>query len=181
MTPQQHIEVATAVYEGVSFHGVDPGTLFAAAPLYSEWAGGGAVRGTIEQAAACATQRERAAEDLKAAGQEGSIGGKGKPAERLAAALGIEFSEARSMIRKAKGGNVKVSLEIKEAIGFEVEMDDVGGSSGGEQQKMPGTVEDYSAFEVDSKGGGTDESVEVATSGGGDEYEYEPEAADDFM
>ena len=77
MTPQQHIEVATAVYEGVSFHGVDPGPMFAAAPLYAGWADGGAVRAAVEQAAARAAQRERAAEALKAAGEEGSIGGKG--------------------------------------------------------------------------------------------------------
>jgi hypothetical protein len=85
------------------------------------------------------------------------------------------------MIRKAKGGDVQVSLEIAEAIGFEVQMDEpptVGATVGAK----PGTGEDYSAFAVDGKGGCVDESVDESvevTPGGGEEYE--PEGDDGFM
>ena len=37
-------------------------------------------------------------------------------------AIGIDFSEARGMIRKAKGGDVQTALLIADTIGFEVQM-----------------------------------------------------------
>ena len=49
----------------------------------------------------------------------------GKPAERLAEALGIEFEAAREMIRDAKAGDADLRVKIRDAIGFEVAEPDI--------------------------------------------------------
>ena len=96
--------------------------MFEAAPLYADWCdgeAGGPARQAIEAAAAQAEERKHVA----AAARQGG-GMVGKPADRLAAALGIEFKAAREMIRKARAGDVALCLEIHEAIGFEVQVDE---------------------------------------------------------
>jgi hypothetical protein len=68
-TPSEHREVCAAVFDAVSFHGVNPAELLAAAPLFAEWTvAGSPVRATVEAAAEHAAERERAATALKTAG-----------------------------------------------------------------------------------------------------------------
>ena len=69
LSPQEHAEVCTAVYDAVALHNVDPAGLFAAAPLFLEWTKpDSAIRRTIEHAAEAAAERDRAATALKSAG-----------------------------------------------------------------------------------------------------------------
>eukprot|EP01043_Picozoa_sp_COSAG02_P097565 COSAG02_NODE_33782_length_494_cov_1.430380_1_plen_70_part_00 len=41
----------------------------------------------------------------------------------LSQLVGIDFPEARRMIKKAKAGDVQIALQIADTIGFEVQMD----------------------------------------------------------
>lgn len=66
---EEHIEVCAAVYDAVTLHNVDPAGLFAAAPLFLEWAkADSSIRSTVEEAAEAAVERNRAATSLKSAG-----------------------------------------------------------------------------------------------------------------
>ena len=117
--------------------------MFEAAPLYADWCdgeAGGPARQAVEAAAAQAEERKHVA----AAARQGSGMVGGKPADRLAAALGIEFKAAREMIRKARAGDVALCLEIHEAIGFEVQVDE------------PKATEQVAAEAADGEDGGDD-------------------------